>query len=51
MYKVWLKLLQAFQSYAGAYIHTYIHTYIHLYIYIYIYILSGRDSYQAEREE
>jgi hypothetical protein len=39
MYEVWLKLLQAFQSYAGTYIPTDTHTFISIYIYIYIIFL------------
>jgi hypothetical protein len=38
VYQVRLKLLQAFQSYAGTYMHTHTHTHIHPFIYIlYIY--------------
>jgi hypothetical protein len=36
VYQVWLKSLQAFQSYARTYTHTHIHLYIYIYIYIYI---------------
>jgi hypothetical protein len=52
--QVWLKSLQAFQSYAGTYTHTYsyIHAHTHLFLYIYIYIddMIGRQQLQIGRK-
>jgi hypothetical protein len=49
VYQVWLKSLQAFQSYARTYTDIHKHQFLYIRVYIYIYIYRERER-ERERE-